>query len=208
MAKSKKPLKSPKSPKAPKPPAKRPRGRPRTERYDTIDWDMRDVDIARKLGVTRQAVNAKRKELGMVRPRDTEKWDKLMAWTKVNYTSGLTTNEIIRRTGIDATPPQVGRFLLRNAIPYRVGYGYGSQTNPLQGADLRLPTAVIAEIYRVAEKEVLAYRRKMRRPNPKWKVAPAPGAAPEDYVRAVDAARHHAVDIRRRIKPGTTVSFS
>jgi hypothetical protein len=158
-------------------------------RWDSLDWDKPDVQIAAELGRTRERVRQARAQLG--KPRRTKHQKKFEAFVAaLNGKTQITTKDIAA-TGVSHT---TGRLYVAKAglvyVPSRGRYKCRPEWAHM---NFCLPNGILSDIWRIPYSVVANYRCGMGLPSPEWRKRWKTGIPPEHQAE-VDAERAKAAE--------------
>jgi hypothetical protein len=175
-------------------PDRRRRGVP-AETWDRVDWDLRDADIAREVGVTRECVRLIRRQRGAGPSAAQAAIDRLTRFV-VSYRDrlhGLLVEEVIHHSGTDL-PYHVVRRILRDH-----GVRAHEPESRLNHVDWRLPNHELAEIWDASARYVANLRARLQVGPARWGTRES--RTEPSYAQAVVRERKKAQTHRRRIHP-------
>jgi hypothetical protein len=140
--------------------------------WDTVDWTLRDRDIAEQVGVSRERVRQIRKKLN--KPESPDKWEssiriKLKKFILENRDTliGLPLREVIRRSELKATPYIAGEIMKELEIPVRQPGCPSSY--PWETMNWDLPNSDIAKAWGITNVQGIANKRfALKKGSSKW----------------------------------------
>jgi hypothetical protein len=147
-------------------------GLPR-ETWAGVEWDQPLKDIARQLGVSEPTVSHRRKALGMPplrtvsEPNRSPSFAAFKRWVRKygRLLHRLPASQILRLAGVEKdVHPFSAAYPLRGAgvLPHDPGWLW-------RHLDYRLPTTVLANVWRVNKASVVKARRRLNAPRPLWR---------------------------------------
>ena len=173
------------------PDAPRRRGRPPTPPWPGVDWSLPDAEIARRRGVSREAVRVAR-----IRYNAGPAWSKpgvaFRAYARENRARlhGKPASEALAAAGVRLYGA-TARRILREA---GVRVAREPQPSKLRGADWRLPNPDLARIRGLSAISVANRRWELGKPKAAWDLRyPATRDDPA-YLRALKAEEQRAND--------------
>lgn len=176
------------------------------EAWTKVDWTLRDAEIARQLGVTRECVRLVRKARGIgpsAAQAATRELERFVV-THRDRLHGLLVEEVIHHCGTSLPYHVVRRILRENDVRPR------QPRSPSRDMDWRLPNRDLAEIWGSSPRYVANLRARLGVGPADWK-AGANGANSAGYTSArADERRKVQASRRRRRKltrsrPGVAV---
>jgi hypothetical protein len=165
------------------------------EQWGKVDWKLRDAEIARELGVTRECVRLVRRARGIGPSAAQTATRQLSRFISSNREKlhGLLVEEVIHHSGTDL-PYHVVRRILReqDVKPHEA-------TSPLRDIDWRLPNRDLAGVWSTSPRYIANLRARLGVGPATWPARTgAATRSPAKYNSALAAERQKATASRRR----------
>jgi hypothetical protein len=138
------------------------------EVWAKVDWRLPDAELARRLGVTREAVRQARKRMGKegASPSLTARFRAYAVAHRAEL-QGLKVAEALKCAGVELRWLSGWRVLDAAGIT-AADAGRPSRLSRLSDADWRLPDSVLGKIWRISQDRVADRRRLLGRPPANW----------------------------------------
>jgi hypothetical protein len=175
------------------------------EQWAGVNWNLRDAEIARQLGVTRECVRLVRRAKGIGPSAAMTAIDELHRFVNKHRDQlhGLLVEDAMHHSGTDL-PYHVVRRVLRDASvrPHE-------PHSPLRQIDWRLPNRDLAAIWVASPRYIANLRARLDVGPSRWNARRRSIARNNDYLTALARERQRAQISRRRDKlreaaPATT----
>jgi len=174
------------------------------ERWSKVEWDKRDAEIARDLGVTRECVRLVRKARGMGPSAAQAATKELESFIIVNCDRlhGLLVEDVIHHSHTELPYHVVRRLLRENDIrPHEA-------QSPLRDIDWRLPNRDLANLWATSPRYVANLRARMAAGPAQWSARNGELKRNRAYANALSAEKqkaHRSRKQRRRATPRQAV---
>lgn len=134
------------------------------EQWNKVDWSMRDADIARDLGVTRECVRLARRMRGMgpSAPQAATRELGHFILANIDKLHGLPVDDVLAQSGSNL-PYYVCRRLLREH-----GVRPHEPQSPMQNIDWRLPNRDLSKIWGIDSRYVANLRARGNHGSAMW----------------------------------------
>jgi hypothetical protein len=165
-----------------------------SEQWSSIDWNLRDADIARELGVTRECVRLVRRAKGVGPSAAQASIRKLGDFIGSNRDRlhGLLVEDVIRHCGTDL-PYHVVRRVLRDqgVKPHEVH-------SPLRDINWRLPNRELAVIWGTSPRYIANLRARLKVGPSKWTARHRTKARGTEFAATLARERQRAQGHRKK----------
>ena len=164
------------------------------EEWGKVDWEKRDAEIARELGVTRECVRLVRKARGMGPSAAQAATKELEGFiiTNCNRLHGLLVEEVIHHSGTGLPYHVVRRLLRENDIrPHEA-------QSPLREIDWRLPNRDLAAVWGTSARYIANLRARLAAGPAQWSARNGELKRNRSYANALSAEKQKATRARKQ----------
>jgi hypothetical protein len=164
------------------------------EQWENVDWKLRDAEIARELGVTRECVRLVRRARGIgpsAAQAATRQLSRFIGGNREKL-HGLLVEEVIHHSSTDLPYHVVRRILREHDVkPHEA-------TSPLRDIDWRLPNRDLATLWNTSPRYIANLRARLGVGPAMWTARTGESRSPARYQTAFTAERQKATASRRR----------
>jgi hypothetical protein len=164
------------------------------EEWAGVDWEMRDAEIARGLGVTRECVRLVRKARGMGPSAAQAATKELESFIIANCDRlhGLLVEEVIHHSGTELPYHVVRRLLRENDIrPHEA-------QSPLRDIDWRLPNRDLASLWGTSPRYIANLRARQAAGPAQWSARNGEIKRNRAYANAMAHEKQKAMRARKQ----------
>ncbi len=166
-------------------PDRRRRGRVSSAQWDQVDWGMRDAQVARELGVSRERVRQVRAARGMgpsAHRAEVLRFEQFVAVNR-DRLHGLPVAQIVEEYGTEISH-QIARRIVRSA-----GVRPHDPESRWRGVDWRLTNRDLAEVYATSPKYIANVRARLGVGPAQWDARSSKNVAEPAYLEALGVER-------------------